>query len=177
MQESQDNRPLGKLELIAIALGGMIGGGIFSILGISTSMIGHATPIAIALGGGLAFLAAYSYAKLASYYKDEGATYSFFKKTYPNNKFAIVCIGWLISFGYISTLALYAYTFSAYFCSLFPTITESSFHKVVSGLIILLFTVINAKTVEGMGRVEDFLVYTKVFILLVISSFFLHQAP
>ncbi len=35
--------------------------------------------IAIALGGMIAALAAYSYVKLAVYYKYEGATYSFYK--------------------------------------------------------------------------------------------------
>jgi amino acid transporter len=54
-------------ELIAIALGGMVGGGIFAILGISVEKIGNATPIAFLVGGVLAFFAAYSYVKLALY--------------------------------------------------------------------------------------------------------------
>jgi amino acid transporter len=78
-------KDLGLLELVAIALGGMIGGGIFTVLGISVSMIGVYTPLAFLIGGGLAFLAVYSYIKLALYYKDEGASYSFFKLTFPNN--------------------------------------------------------------------------------------------
>ena len=81
-------KELGLAELIAIALGGMVGGGIFSILGISVERIGNATPIAIAIGGLLAMFAAYSYVKLALLYKDEGATYSFFKKKFPNSHFA-----------------------------------------------------------------------------------------
>jgi len=68
---------LGLIELIAIALGGMVGGGIFTVLGISASMIGVYTPVAIFLGGLLATLAAYSYCKLGVYFKDEGATYNF----------------------------------------------------------------------------------------------------
>lgn len=44
-------KALGIVELIAIALGGMVGGGIFTILGISVSMIGVYTPLAIILGG------------------------------------------------------------------------------------------------------------------------------
>lgn len=39
------NKSLGLPELIAIALGGMVGGGIFTVLGISVSMIGTLTPI------------------------------------------------------------------------------------------------------------------------------------
>ncbi len=42
---------LGLKELIAIAIGGMVGGGIFTILGISVSMAGTLAPFAIALGG------------------------------------------------------------------------------------------------------------------------------
>ena len=52
------NKSLGVPELIAIALGGMVGGGIFTVLGISVSMVGAYTPLAIILGGILAFLAA-----------------------------------------------------------------------------------------------------------------------
>ena len=80
-ESTQRSRPLGIFEIVAIALGGMI-------------------------GGGLAYLAANSYAKLDVYYKDEGATPSFFKRTFPQSRFAISSIGWLIAFGHISALAL-----------------------------------------------------------------------
>ena len=63
----------------------MVAGGIFTILGISVSMIGVYTPVAIIIGGFIAALAAYSYIKLAVYYKDEWATYSFYKKTFPHS--------------------------------------------------------------------------------------------
>jgi amino acid transporter len=164
------DKSLGLVELIAIALGGMVGGGIFSILGIAVEQVGNATPVAILIGGGLAFLAAYSYVKLALLYKDEGATYSFFKKTFSNHHFASSGIGWLITFGYISTLALYAYTFSSYFCSQFPSLESSLSHKVVAGGIIALFATINLISVKGMGKIEDLLVYTKIAFLLFISG-------
>jgi len=57
-------------------------------------MIGVFTPLAIILGGLIAVLAAYSYIKLGVYYKDEGASYSFYKKTFPNSPFAASLIGW-----------------------------------------------------------------------------------
>ncbi|MCB0369830.1 MAG: amino acid permease, partial [Bdellovibrionales bacterium] len=167
-------RPLGKAELIAIALGGMIGGGIFSILGVSVTMVGKATPIAIAIGGILAFFAAYSYAKLAVYYKDEGATYSFFKKTFMQHKKSTAAIGWLIVFGYISTLALYAYTFSTYFSSLFG-FTEVWQTKVVAIGVLVFFAIVNYISVNGMGKIEDLLVYTKILILLTISGLFINK--
>jgi amino acid transporter len=162
-------KDLGLTELIAIALGGMVGGGIFAILGVSVQYIGNATPIAILIGGGLAYFAAYSYVKLALLYKDEGATYSFFKKTFPNLKYASSFIGWLIVFGYVSTLALYAYTFSSYLCSEFDSLNQPFYRKLIACLIILCFAVINSISVKGMGKIEDWLVYTKIVILLLIS--------
>ena len=130
------NKDLGIPELIAIALGGMVGGGIFTILGISVSMIGVFTPIAIVIGGMIASLAAYSYIKLAVYYKDEGATYSFFKKTFPNSPFAASLIGWWVMFGYISTLALYSYTFASYAISGFAFADSEWLRKLIAGAVI-----------------------------------------
>lgn len=165
----KNKKSLGLLELVAIALGGMVGGGIFTILGISVSMIGVFTPIAIIIGGIIATFAAYSYIKLGVYYKDEGATYSFYKRTFPNSPFAASLIGWWVIFGYISTLALYAYTFSAYAISSFSFGDNDLIRKLVAGLIILVFTLVNIWSVKGMGKIEDIMVYTKLIILLIIS--------
>ena len=147
----------------------MVGGGIFTILGISVSMIGVFTPLAIIIGGLMAFLAAYSYIKLGVYYKDEGATYSFYKKTFPQSPFAASLVGWWVIFGYISTLALYAYTFSSYAISGFEFADSEWMRKLVAGAVILVFTLINIWSVKGMGKIEDIMVYTKLVILVVIS--------
>jgi amino acid transporter len=164
-----EKKALGLVELIAIALGGMVGGGIFSILGISVEHIGNATPIAILIGGVLALFAAYSYVKLALLYKDEGATYSFFKKTFPNSPFASSAIGWLVVFGYISTLALYSFTFASYLCSTLPIEKSDWVVKIIAGLILLVFVIINCVSVKGMGKIEDWMVYVKLILLLFIS--------
>ena len=163
------NKSLGLLELVAIALGGMVGGGIFTVLGISVSMIGNLTPAAIVIGGIIALLAAYSYVKLGVYYKDEGAAFSFFKRTYTKSHFAPSVIGWFVIFGYISTLALYAYTFSSYVISVFPFAQDIWIRKAVAVGVIAIFTAINTWSVNGMGKIEDIMVYTKLGILLLIS--------
>ncbi len=163
------NKSLGVPELIAIALGGMVGGGIFTILGISVSLVGAYTPVVIIIGGIIASFAAYSYIKLGVYYKDEGATYSFYKRTFPNSSFAASLIGWWVIFGYISTMALYAYTFASYAISGFSFSDSEWARKIVAGLVILVFTLINIYSVKGMGKIEDIMVYTKLVILVVIS--------
>jgi len=161
--------PLGLLELVAIAIGGMVGGGIFSILGISVALIGNLTPFAIFIGGLVAMLAAYSYVKLGVYYKDEGATYSFFKRTFPHSHFAASAIGWFIIFGYISTLSLYSYTFSAYTLSSTHFADNEWVRKAVAWAVIWFFAGINLWSVKGMGKIEDLMVYTKMILLFLIS--------
>ncbi len=168
-QHRKRNKNLGLAELIAIALGGMVGGGIFTILGISVSMIGNLTPIAIIIGGLIASLAAYSYVKLGLYYKDEGATYSFFRRTYPKSHFKASAIGWFIIFGYISTLALYAYTFSSYAISSTDFANNIWIRKAIAIGVIGIFTIINVWSVNGMGKIEDLMVYTKLIVLTIIS--------
>ena len=118
----------------------------------------------------MALLASYSYVQLALHYKDEGATYSFYKKTFPKSDFAAAMVGWLIVFGYISTIALYAFTFSSYLCGLFELQNVVWIRDAVAGGIILLFAIVNIVSVKGMGRMEDLLVYSKIIILLVISG-------
>jgi len=167
---------LGFKELLAIAVGGMVGGGIFTILGISVSMVGALAPFAIALGGVVAWFAAYAYVKLGLYYKDEGATYSFFKRTYPNSSMAASFIGWYTIFGYISTLALYAYTFSSYTISGFDFAHNEIIRKLLAIGIIGVFVLINLWSVKGMGKIEDIMVYAKLFILFVISMALIYFA-
>jgi amino acid transporter len=162
-------KTLGVPELIAIALGGMVGGGIFTILGVSVALVGALTPLVIVIGGLLATLAAYSYIKLGVYYQDEGATYAFYKRTFPDSPFAASLIGWWVIFGYISTLALYAYTFSSYAISSFAFADNELIRKGVAGGIIAVFTLINIWSVKGMGKIEDLMVYTKLVILAIIS--------
>ncbi len=167
---------LGFKELLAIAIGGMVGGGIFTILGISVSMVGALAPFAIALGGVVAWFAAYAYVKLGVYYKDEGATYSFFKRTYPSSHMAASFIGWYTIFGYISTLALYAYTFSSYAISGFDFAQNELIRKLLAVGIITIFAFINLWSVKGMGEIEDIMVYAKLAILFVISIVLIYFA-
>ncbi len=166
---NRNSDSLGLKELVAIAIGGMVGGGIFTILGISVNLIGFLTPIAIIIGGIVAGLAAYSYVKLGLYYKDEGATYAFVKKTYPTLKYPAAVIGWLVIFGYISTLAIYAYTFSSYAISGMDFANDIWARKLIALGILVVFVLINVWSVNGMGKIEDLMVYTKLIILTIIS--------
>ena len=57
-------RGLGLPAAVSIGVGGMIGAGIFSVLGVVASVSGTALPVSFVIGGVVAILSAYSYVKL-----------------------------------------------------------------------------------------------------------------
>ena len=65
-------KPIGIWSAVAIGVGGMIGAGIFSILGIATSITGNLIYVSFLIGGAIALLSTYSYAKLGTKYPSAG---------------------------------------------------------------------------------------------------------
>jgi len=58
-------RTIGLIGAISIGIGGMVGGGIFAVLGEAVSLAHGATAVAFFVAGLVALLTAYSYAKLS----------------------------------------------------------------------------------------------------------------
>src|SRR5437588_12731579 len=58
--------PIGMVAAVSIGVGGMVGAGIFSILGVVAHAAGNAMWLAFAIGGVVALLSTYSYAKLGA---------------------------------------------------------------------------------------------------------------
>ncbi len=155
----------GLKELIAIGVGGMIGGGIFSVMGLAASITGHATPVAFALGGLVALVAGYSYVKLALAFRGDGASFTYLEHAFPNQRGAAMAMGWTVIFGYIGTLALYAFTFGAYGAELFGDPNHALTRQVLSVGILLAFMIINLNGTKTSGQMEDLIVYIKIAIL------------
>ena len=154
----------GLKELIAIGVGGMIGGGIFSVMGLAVGITGNATPIAFLLGGVLALVMGYSYAKLAVAFHSDGASFTYLEQAFPRHKFIGVITGWTVIIGYIGTLALYAFTFGAYGAELLGE-SDGIVRQMLSVGIILLFMMINLVGTKTMGKTEDLIVYGKIILL------------
>ncbi len=51
--------------MVAIGIGGMVGGGIFAVLGLASQLAHGGTPVAFLLAGVVTLLTTYSYAKLS----------------------------------------------------------------------------------------------------------------
>lgn len=156
---------LGFAELIAIGVGGMIGGGIFSVLGMAVSISGHAAPFAFAIGSLIALAAGYSYIKLALTLRDDGSSFSYLCNAFPNYPIVGSIAGWTVIVGYVGTLALYAFTFGAYGAHLLGSADSVNVRMVLSTAVLLIFMVINLRSVRTTGHSEDLIVYVKIIIL------------
>lgn len=156
---------LGLPELIAVGVGGMIGGGIFSVLGMAVGIAGHAAPLAFGVGSLIALAAGYSYLKLALSFKSDGASFTYLEHAFPQNPNIAGVVGWIVIVGYIGTLALYAFTFGAYGAHLFGEAESDTVRMALSGGVLLFFMAVNLLGARTSGKTEDLIVYTKIILL------------
>ncbi len=161
----KSEQKLGLKELVAIGVGGMIGGGIFSVLGMAVEISGNAAPIAFAIGSLIALSAGYSYVKLALAFHNDGASFTYLEKAFPNNLNIAGIAGWTVIVGYVGTLSLYAYTFGAYGADLLGDQNTPIVRMFLTISALLFFMVINLWGVKASGEIEDIVVYVKILIL------------
>jgi amino acid transporter len=160
---------IGMAAAVSIGIGGMVGAGIFSILGVVAQAAGGAMWLAFAIGGVVALLSTYSYAKLGAAFPSAGGAVHFLVKSYGDG----VLAGGLNLFmwaGYIISLALYATAFGSY-AATFTTAAHSPIlvKSLAVGAVVLL-TVVNAFGATFMGRWETFIVAVKVAILVLFAA-------
>ncbi len=153
-------------EVIAMGVGGMVGGGIFSVLGLAIAQAGHAAPIAFALGGVIAMLTGLSYAQLGLTFQSDGGSFTYLERAFANPHIAGIG-GWLLLVGYVGTMALYAYTFGVYGAAMLGEgqTGYAPMHHLLESLVLLSFLGVNLYGVKASGTSELLIVTIKVLIL------------
>ena len=165
---------IGLWSAISIGVGGMVGAGIFSILGTACQIAGNAVYISFIIAGLVALFSTYSYVKLGVKYPSAGGPVEFLVQSFGSG---IISGGFniLLWFGYIFALSLYARAFAAYAMTFFPT-APSIMLNVFATSIILVFVVVNFIGAKAVGESELFIVSIKVGILAlfaIIGFFFI----
>jgi amino acid transporter len=160
---------IGMLAAVSIGIGGMVGAGIFSILGVVAQAAGNAMWLAFAIGGVVALLSTYSYAKLGAVFPSAGGAVHFLVKGFGDG----ILAGGLNLFmwaGYIISLALYATAFGGY-AATFVTATPSALLlKSLAVASVVVLTLVNAFGAKLMGRSETLIVAVKVAILVLFAA-------
>jgi amino acid transporter len=170
------DRKLNLAEVTAIGIGGMIGGGIFAVLGLAIAQAGHAVPITLAIGGVIALLTGLSYARLGLALRGDGGSFTYIEHAFAMPGVAAVA-GWLLVAGYVGTLALYATAFGAYGETLFDgTGTPGAISAGLSTLVLVGFLVVNLGGAKTSGSTELVVVAVKLAILAAFAAAGLHTA-
>jgi len=160
---------IGMIAAVSIGIGGMVGAGIFSILGVVAHAAGNAMWLAFAIGGVVALLSTYSYAKLGATFPSAGGSVHFLVKSFGDG----VLAGGLNLFmwaGYIISLALYATAFGGYAATFVTTAPSALLLKSLAVASVVLLTLLNAFGARLMGRWETVIVAVKVAILVLFAT-------
>jgi amino acid transporter len=160
---------IGMVAAVSIGIGGMVGAGIFSILGVVAQAAGNAMWLAFAVGGVVALLSTYSYVKLGATFPSAGGAVHFLVEGFGDG----VLAGGLNLFmwaGYIISLALYATAFGSYAATFITSTPSALLLKSLAIGAVVLLTVLNAFGAKIMGRGETFIVAVKVAILVLFAA-------
>ena len=160
---------IGLVAAVSIGIGGMVGAGIFSILGVVAQAAGGAMWLSFAIGGVVALLSTYSYAKLGATFPSVGGPVHFLVKGFGDG----VLAGGLNLFmwaGYIISLALYATAFGSYAATFFTTHPSPLLLRSLAVGSVLVLTLVNAFGAKMLGRSETLIVGIKVAILVLFAS-------
>ena len=160
---------IGLFAAMSIGIGGMIGAGIFSILGVVAQASGTAMWVSFLIGGFVALLSTYSYAKLGARYPSAGGAVEFLLKGFGDGVLSggINLYMWI---GYVIALALYAQAFAGYAMTFLPPAMPGWLPKAIGVVVVLAFTALNLIGAQVVGRSETLIVAVKLIILAVVRD-------
>lgn len=167
---SHQKRTIGLYGAMSIGIGGMVGGGIFAVLGEAVALAHGATAVAFLLAGIVALSTAYAYTKLTVTYQNSGGTVYFINQAFGNNLLSGTA-NLMLWLSYLVTISLYAVAFSAYGQTFFSATDWGASpllkHALIS-IAIILPALINYVSVSVVEKSETLFVIIKLILLLLI---------
>ncbi|VVB98440.1 Amino acid permease [uncultured archaeon] len=151
---------LSLFDAVNIALGAIVGAGIFVIIGAAARVSGPAVFISVLIAAAVAALTGLTSAELSSRYQKSGGAYLFARETI--SEFAGFLVGWVWLFSNVIAGATVAVGFGYYLAFFFPFIPSN----MGAALAVITFTGINLLGVRESSKLNDVLVMVKIAILL-----------
>jgi amino acid transporter len=162
-------KKIGLWAAVSIGIGGMVGAGIFSILGVAAQISGNAVYLSFIIAGLVALLSTYSYAKLGAAFPSAGGPVEFLIKGLGGGVLS-GGVNILLWVGYIFALSLYAKAFGSYAATFLPPHASGIWVNVFATSIIAVFTGVNFMGPGAVGKSETMIVAIKVVILVAFAS-------
>ncbi len=157
---------IGLWAVVSIGVGGMVGGGIFAVLGLAVQLARGGTPAAFALAGVVALLTTYSYAKLSVAYPSRGGTVTFLDRAFGAGM-VTGSLNVLLWLSYVVMLSLYALAFGSYGATFLPPAWQAIGKHALISLSVAAIGGLNLLSAEWIGKAENWIVVLKVAILSV----------
>ncbi len=164
-----ETRTIGLLGAISIGIGGMVGGGIFAVLGEAVSLAHGATFVAFFTAGLVALLTSYSYAKLSVYYQNRGGTVVFVDNAFKKNILS-GSVNLMLWLSYLVTISLYATAFASYGGTFLKNGTNLYVEQGLIFIAIFLPMLINLISASFVSKSESIIVFIKVTLLILIIA-------
>ena len=143
----------------------MVGGGIFSVLGLTVQVGGAGAYLSFVVAGTVAALTGVSYARLSVVVCSRGGTAAFLDRAFGVRVAGPINL--LLWLSYFVMLALYAVAFGAYLAALLGLDQNGIWPRVLASAVIVAFGLFNLLGARVVGRAEAILVYFKLAVLLV----------
>lgn len=164
--DSNSEARLGTLSTLSIGIGGMVGGGIFAVTGLTVQVTRGAAPVAFLVAGVVALLTSYSYLRLTLRFPEEGGTVSFLNRAFGSGVLTGATNN-LLLLSYVVLVSVYAYAFGSYGSSFLPEHQRGFWlHALISGVIVGL-VVVNYFGARLVVRSENFFNSVKMILLVV----------
>ena len=151
---------LSLFDAVNIALGSIIGAGIFVIIGAAAGVAGPAVFLSVIVAAIVAILTGLTSAELSKLFPTSGGAYLFAKKTLSDS--AGFVVGWVWLFSNITVGATVAIGFAYYLNFFIPSIPTN----IGAAVAILLATFIQLVGMKETSKVNNLLVVIKILILL-----------
>jgi amino acid transporter len=155
---------------ISIGIGGMVGGGIFAVLGEAVSIAHGATAVAFVIAGVVALLTSYAYAKLSVRYQNRGGTVVFIHQAFGHDLFS-GSMNLMLWLSYLVTISLYAVAFASYAQTFFQGNTSSWLKHLLISTAIVLPAALNLLNASIVSKSETIIVAIKLILLAIIVIF------
>jgi len=160
MKKTKFEKVLGNFSATAVSIGGIIGSGIFFIIGMATGEAGPAVILSLILAGIIALLTSLSFASLGSKIVKEGGEYQFVYIAFGP------AIGFIAGLFWIFSTAIAAVTVSIAFASYLSALLPFLPINIVAALAVLSFMMIDAIGLRVSSKVNNALVVIKVSVLI-----------
>lgn len=165
MKKQNKTGSIGVVGATAIGVGGMMGAGLYTLLGLAANSAGVWLPVSFLIGGIVAAFSVYSYSKLGMKYPDRGGAAKFLLKEFGDGLLAggmnvFQYIGWIIA------MALYATGFAEYTCQLLGKSSSGWLGKAISIGIVIVVVAINIMGSKQVARAQTAIIAFELLILL-----------